>query len=263
MINWIFSQRREKPLFVFLHIPKCAGTSLLSAFSKVGRSHFAVIAKNGSKSAAMDSVKSQMDEYEIRPNELDLIMGHDAFFGIHRISERKPYYFTFLRDPVERYVSQWRFLMDCATNRQHESHRVGLEHLKSANGGLLSLKEFSELGRDTNWMCRVLGSASPSRTSNDHFWNTDGEEAFDLAVEMLNAMEFIGFVDTLESDARYMCDQLDVRFTLPRKNCSEASYALDELTVARIKENNTYDLKLYEIAEHLRLEKLGSTARRY
>ncbi|MDB4766229.1 sulfotransferase family protein [bacterium] len=249
----MFSRKPLNHLFVFVHLPKCAGTSLLKTFAQIGRQRFGVVAEHDLKSQALGSLEEQMETHRIEPNKLDLIMGRDCYFGIQAVSPRSPFFFTFIRQPVERYISQYRYYVDCAANPEHRAHNMAVERL-AFEGRQLTLREFAEQNKGSNFLCKVLGSIAPSRQAWDHFWNVDGGEAFNAAVEMLEAMSFIGFVEQIETDTKSICDRLDVKPIVRKVNQSFAEVKVDSKTRQLIEQNNVYDLKLFEVAKKLRKE---------
>ena len=249
----MFFRKPLDNLFVFVHLPKCAGTSLLQTFSQIGRRRFAVVAENDLKSQAFDSVIQQMAEHKIAANRLDLIMGRDAYYGVQSISNREPYFFTFIREPIERFLSQYRYYTDCASDPAHHAHEMAVQRLEQ-DGQRLSLHEFAESGRGDNFLCKVLGSIAPSRKNHDYFWNVNEDEALPAAKEMIQEMSFIGFVDDIEQDTAFICKQLKLKPKLPKINRSFAKLNINESTRQLIQHNNDLDIQLYEFAKNRRRE---------
>ena len=250
--SMLFRKPLDK-LFVFVHLPKCAGTSLLKTFSQIGQRRFVVVAENDLKSEALSSLKLQMAEHKITASRLDLVMGRDSYFGIQNVSPREPYFFTFIREPIQRYLSQYRYYVDCASDPKHHAHEMAVDRL-DGDGRRMSLEEYVESGRGDNFLCKVLGSIAPSRQNHDWFWNVSDDEAVSAAKEMLDQMSFIGFMDSIESDATTICNRLKIKPELPTINRSLANITVDATTRKLIERNNELDVQLFEYAMNLRRE---------
>ena len=250
--SMLFRKPLDK-LFVFVHLPKCAGTSLLKTFSQIGQRRFVVVAENDLKSEALSSLKLQMAEHKITASRLDLVMGRDTYFGIQNVSPREPYFFTFIREPIQRYLSQYRYYVDCASDPKHHAHEMAVDRLDD-DGRRMSLEEYVESGRGDNFLCKVLGSIAPSRENHDWFWNVSDEEALFAAKEMIDHMSFIGFLDNIESDTKLICDQLKIKPELPTINRSFANITVSGTTRKMIERNNGLDIQLFEYAQNRRRE---------
>jgi len=102
-----------RPLWIFLHVPKCGGTTLnahlerhftmdeqLVEFSHWGRSYRRTHGR---------------PEFADRPAEerarAEVLSGHQTWYNIHKLvpGAREPRYFTVVRDPAERCVSLYNF----------------------------------------------------------------------------------------------------------------------------------------------------------
>ena len=252
----MFFRKPLDKLFVFVHLPKCAGTSLLKTFSRIGRRRFGVVAENDLKSQALDSLKQQMEQHNIAPKNLDLIMGRDTYFGIQQVSQRDPYFFTFMREPVDRFLSQYRYYVDCASDPEHHAHKMAVQRL-NCEGRQLDLREYAESGRGDNFLCKVLGSIAPSRQNHDYFWNVNDEEALPAAKEMIQQMSFIGFMEHIVSDTNAICSELKIKPVLPTINRSFAKIEVDDSIRKQIEHNNELDLQLFEFAKKLRRQMRG------
>ena len=99
-------------VLIFTHIPKCAGSTfrehlrseygdgLLSPYHEPGRSEF------------MAAERGSLEQYTF-------LSSHDPY-GIHSKFNRRPVYFTIVRDPVERIVSFYYYLVTNSSNKLHE-----------------------------------------------------------------------------------------------------------------------------------------------
>jgi hypothetical protein len=105
-------QRREGPLKVFIHIPKTAG----STFAAVLRDNFAGGVHNlgnvymGSGGFHPRALGRLRDAPALRTRGIDVLTGHLPFAVRERLAA-DTLYITFLRDPVERTLSQYHGLL--------------------------------------------------------------------------------------------------------------------------------------------------------
>lgn len=104
----------QRPL-VFVHIPRTGGTTLTLIVNRQFPSHL-IFAFDGA------DMEGSLDRYRALPPErrgaLRLISGHVAF-GVHELIGRSADYVTMLRDPVERVISMYEYIL---RRRDHPLH---------------------------------------------------------------------------------------------------------------------------------------------
>lgn len=103
----------SRPLWIFLHVPKCGGTTLKAHLER----HFVMdeqLVEFSDWGRRYRKAQGRAD-FAQRPNEerarADILAGHQLAYGIHRLvpGDRETRYFTVLRDPAERCVSLYNF----------------------------------------------------------------------------------------------------------------------------------------------------------
>lgn len=100
-------------ILLHTHVPKTAGSSLSAGLQAI------VGGVNSMDLRLMRKVPlEEMSDDDV--SGLHLISGHFSY-GIHERFDRIPLYFAALRDPVERAVSNYRFLSE---HRDHDDHRL-------------------------------------------------------------------------------------------------------------------------------------------
>lgn len=252
MLNWLkkttsVSQRQgnenRDALFLFVHLPKCAGTSMLSMLSHVGSDRCITIAETASKTQAMNIVRNS----SLNRSKVKVIMGRNVLYGMHDGFQSEPFYFTMLRNPVERYISQYNFYVDAAKNQNHRAHYAG-SHRVLIDGKIMSLHEFALRGCDKNMMTRALADALYDPDSSDQWWWVDEETQLSQAKRMLSHMGFVGFVETFEADCQTMFEQINISPPLIQVNCSDHAAECDADVLALIQQNNLDDIALYNHA---------------
>jgi hypothetical protein len=101
------------PLWIFLHIPKCGGTTFKAHVERYVplEEQFFEFSNWGKEYRA----KRGLPEFADRPTEerakARVLAGHNLGFGIHHLvpGNREARYFSVLRDPAERCVSLYNF----------------------------------------------------------------------------------------------------------------------------------------------------------
>ena len=256
MFDWLtgfFSKRSDKdqnaPLYLYVHLPKCAGTSMLSMLSHVGHGSSITIAETESKSAAMEFVQASLSRSK-RPENIRLVMGRNVLYRMHEIFDRPPFYFTILRDPIKRYVSQYNFYVDAAQNKNHIAHCAGRDRVVDGTR-IISLKEFAQRGMDKNMMTRALADALNEPGGTDHWWWVDESTQLERAKEMVFKMSFIGFVERLHEDCAIIFRHLNIAPPIKRINTSSHKVEIDQSVVELIRQNNIDDMMLYDFSKNV------------
>jgi hypothetical protein len=134
----------DPPIVIFLHLPKACGTTL----TKLLRRWFTpgeVFAADRRNPAELRSALEARAAQTSPP--LRLIVGHAAF-GLHEVLDRPAQYITVLREPVERLLSNYRYVQ---RTREHRLHA-------EVSSGALTLKEFA--ARFSDLQTRYLGGAT-------------------------------------------------------------------------------------------------------
>lgn len=98
------------PLYAFIHIPKCAGTTLAGILESVYGKRFVQVKDaviTGEHLAALD-----LDKF-------DAILGHFPFGLVSRYMHREVKYICFFREPFQRLLSYYTFILADKNNSKH------------------------------------------------------------------------------------------------------------------------------------------------
>ena len=205
---------------VFVHIPKCGGTTLQRLlkenFDKREVYPFAKIGKGRAHATTVQEMQEAFDEFP--PIEHELAWGH---FPMWFFQEKDPdfnssFYLTVLRDPVERVLS-------------HDRYRMRNDKLSS-----------DPLSIPDNFLCYMLCTDC----------TLTGDALLENAKMSLERMDAILFMETFERDIRILFKRLNFKLPskIPRTNTTRPYPVSDEM-IEKIRERNILDVKLYEYAK--------------
>lgn len=107
-------ENKQQPLYVILHLPKTGGTTFvfyLRRYLKKDECLFLynwASAKFETKAGVIDFISTLSEEKKAK---LKVIIGHEVYFGIHHYFSRPVVYLTFFREPAQRIISAFNFLV--------------------------------------------------------------------------------------------------------------------------------------------------------
>ena len=216
----------EKP-FVFIHVPKTAGTSLRKIIEKNYRPEqlFFVYDKHPGFYSINDMKKLKSEDIK----NFKIIMGHFPFNKVFFPAE-KMRFVTMVREPIERVISYYHHIMT---------------HNNEWRGKRISLLKYLEISGDLqlqDHQTRVLSGVNHNPVTEVHF---------EKAIENIsNYFDHIGLSERFNETVDYFINLLGWQEKeLYYENVSidrpdATSYSIYELD--KIRENNQYDIKLYK-----------------
>ncbi|MEZ4913361.1 MAG: sulfotransferase family 2 domain-containing protein [Chitinophagales bacterium] len=242
-------QKKIAETFIFLHIPKTAGTSLWKSIEadfgkKYNILNIHLIDKKiragelphytGDRNTFLQQTIAEVE----KNTKIDLMVGHYKF-GIHQYFNHPAKYFAFVRQPVERFISQYYFLEKSKkTVTQHQ------EMLKNIH----SLEDFAQSPQFFNSQAKFFTGLSENALNqlsekdflthindiyNKHFFFIGITENFDQSIVVFK--EISGF-------RKLSIQKSNVNKSKP------ASSTLSPNIISLIQNNNHYDNLLYEFA---------------
>lgn len=217
--------------FVFLHIPKTAGTSFVDAIKKA-------IGADRVSPSFNAGVMSQDQAEEL--DHFDVIAGHISINDINRyFSDRN--IITVIREPIERCISWYYYARSLARNTE-------LEDVNAAQ--TLSVDDFFRAEKYLifrniyNRQVRQLGG---------HVFdlNIDFNIAMEKSIATLASANWVGRVETIDEDIETLKHQFPAfaNLALRKTNVTPNKGLRNELsskTLNNIEAYNEYDLALYE-----------------
>jgi len=240
---------------LFLHIPKTAGTSLLTVFGNAfGEARVRRLSGSEVTGPALDHFLAAGAHREI-----GCLAGH---FPLHPFASRRDEFtlFTLLRHPVDRVFSLFRFLRQLG---EDELARLGLRRGFGFDD-FLACQSAELFGQVRNGMCRLL-SGEPRLTDHDDplFWRSPLAPCYaEAALATLRRCRF-GIAEEMADTAMLVRGTLGLPF-VPTPTCENATDPAgaerNARNIQRVREMNRADLILYERALPLFRERVAGAS---
>ena len=228
-------QPDQSDRLICLHIPKTAGVSFRKLLERqyVGVPTFLRGAPHFLELLAMS--RAQREPYRV-------VGGHFRF-GLHLLFDSPSRYITFVRDPVERVISNFAYV------RWQSGHPW---HARVLAAGL-SLEQWVRLGRAgaaDNIQVRWLALRSDDEVP---FGETTRQMLDDAKRVLSERIEFLGITERYEESIRWIGEKLHwtAPVTVDRLNVSPNRIAAADMpssTRDAILEHNALDMELYSFA---------------
>lgn len=216
----LISQRHN---FIFIHIPKSAGTSVASALTPFATSSFRL---------KMNLIQEKLLYYSKgrfpvkKPNPWVTPSGYRAHIGAPELISNigrdvfKSYFsFAIVRNPWSREVSRYNFVLKATWHPSHQYY-----------------KGFGSFDNFIKWFC----SSGEIRCQKDFIYSEDGE----LLVN------FVGRFERLERDFDFICSRIGISTSLPKLNTSSRTKPYQDYYNVETKElvRRTFepDIRLFE-----------------
>lgn len=224
----------KKPIIVFTHIPKTAGSTINSVLSfQYGHAHSYWYSD---QTECADVLPAFLGLKSRGTQDLNLIRGHFAY-GIHEKIELDCKYISFLRDPVARVISFYHYAKKCEGMYWGEvasPYSSILEFIRSTDTRLVD-----------NLQVRYLSGLNPN-------YGCCNQGMLDLAKQNIeNNFIFVGLAEKFDASLVVLSDLLKWERPLfylkamvnrSRPAVEEGAQTLYD----EIRERNKYDIELYE-----------------
>lgn len=243
--------RRPEHVYLFHHVGKCGGTSLVKAFGTTGKQGICLGSPCHSKADVRRMARRELVSRRISPSLIRIFFGHRVYYGLHHLCPQPARYFTFLREPFSRVISLYNYHCDIATNPSHQHHERDRAIL-FADGNRLPFVDWFQQHYTGNHLVRFLHFAMDGELVHEP--GEMGREQLESAKRFLEKCWFIGFTESSESDIPKVCQAIGIKTPTRRENVSRAHLPADEAAKARvmIEERDQLDCELFEFAKKLR-----------
>ena len=230
-------------MIFFIHIPKTGGTTILDIlrkqvyFNQFKRIH-SIYSPHPKK--FLRNIPRILDEIKSLSILPKVIGGHFGY-GVHQALDTLPRYFTVLRNPIERVVSEYYFTKQ---RKEHYHHELIVEQQIS----LQDYIQHSETYYLNNLQTRLISGESYS--SGDQIT----EEIFRKAIENLYDFEVIGITEQmLETISLFYLafgwQKLPYYLTSNINVHRPPTEKISQKTISFIEDRENYDIRLYDKAQ--------------
>ena len=241
-INW---PNKKHESLIFLHIPKAAGTTLMTILDRQYEPDV-IFSTYGSKrdQEGVDKLKKLPEDQR---EKIRVLRGHLPF-GVHTFLPQTSHYFTILRDPIERTISHYYFVLK--TTRHYLHDRVTSQNM--------TLKDYVSNGIDTeldNGQTRVI-----SGVGHTVGFGQCSTEMLETAKKHLSEMLVVGLSERFDETVILL--KRNFGWKLPfyiKANVTENRPRREDIskdTLAAIERCNELDFELYRYAQELFEERI-------
>lgn len=200
---------------IHLHIPKTAGTTLLS-----------ILEKNYPNLHRLSNTRGWINPNI--PNKADCISGHMPFASI---SVPNPEYITFVRHPITRLMSFYYYVCNRPMNEWHSRVKP------------LTLSQFLKSNLHNNEMVRLIAGVEDISVKITALH-------LDIAIANLETFSFVGITENTNKEIEWMAHKYNwqyrpivIPYKLATKNKGYKTLPRSDFLVA--KKKTEYDLALY------------------
>lgn len=252
-------------LFIFVHVPKTSGEVIKRNIERSLPKNAMIRTSYEHYEPYFDITKKKDDFYrghddfhryvnslsDKQKNKIQLLAGHNSYYGIHSLFSQQANYVTFLREPISRTISLYNF-------------ELMAWQLYSTQTSPLNLLEVNFLKRMQNnflinhappsfeqWINEIYDSKIPFYYSMTRYLATLGFSAENNLNTLLDKFYFVGITETHEEDSNILYSRFGVKRFNADKNASNSYVSLSTLTddvLNTVRYKNAEDIELYQLA---------------
>lgn len=213
-------EKIDESILVYLHIPKAAGNTSIGQIKEHLQPSF---------SLQWDDIDGSMKELIETDVEYKLVSGHlwDAHINLLRENNFNHYAVTFLRHPIQRIISQYRYM--CTS--KHPGNSDFLEKYPKFDD--FAIKEI-----EPNYIAKVLvGEAK----SFDDYWN-----------KLEERYAFIGLSEYYNTSMAILMNALNIPYKIAEKknvtieNDSNSNLIIDYKTYQKLAKIHSLDIQMFD-----------------
>ena len=233
-----------KDLFIHLHIPKTGGTTLRDIIQRQYQSEKILMIPKLDES---EDILKEVSTSQI--NQLKLIQGH-LKYGIHNHFHRRAKYFAIIRDPINRVLSTYYYVLSQKNNPQN----------LSTSNNQMTIYDYVQSGVNP-FLINGQTQLISGKTGNIDNPIIKSEELFSLAKENIaNDFLFLGITEMFDETILILKNMLGWHmpyYSIANRTKNKPNYdAVDPTVISFLKEHNQLDVKLYNITKTSLLNKI-------
>jgi hypothetical protein len=276
-----FINNQDQYLYIFIHINKCAGSTIGSHISQTY--HPDQYLQLYAKEVLAHQQSNHGDRYEFnhyfrheglrirkqwvadliesipakKKKSIRYLYGHLTYYGIHDLFDREPRYFIFLRHPVSRTLSHYNYLVSKRPDRLKY-----FKIMEPKDNRILPFEEWltMDIPPASNHMSWFLSRRIEGDWMSDYHSHLATRGDLENAEELLSRMYFVGLTET-KYDLDFIYYKLKIKRILQNQNVSKSQhiFPLDpEILKNLILSRNKLDQELYDHAICLRKAKIAT-----
>lgn len=227
---------------LFQHIPKTAGSTIIGILESK-------YAENKRYQLDAMNIGASLQDFknfsETQRNAFNLIYGHLSDRLIPYLNET-PIVFTFLRDPIETFVSGFFYIKRATWNRFHQDVKQ-----------ISSILEFADFWKEKNMInnqTRYIAGKTDYVLKDGHPDTPVDQEMFKLALEKLSSIDLVFTVERFDESILFLEKQMHWKSKpfYVKRNRTKGRKKIEDLTpeeIERLQEELKYDLLLYKEAQ--------------
>ena len=234
-----------KDLFIHLHIPKTGGTTLRDIIQRQYRSEKILMIPKLEES---ENILKEVSTSQI--NQLKLIQGH-LKYGIHNHFHRRAKYFAIIRDPINRVLSTYYYVLSQKNNPQN----------LSTSNNQMTIYDYVQSGVNP-FLINGQTQLISGKTGDIDNPIIESEELFSLAKENIeNDFLFLGITEMFDETILILKNMLGWHmpyYSIANRTKNKPNYdAVNPTIISFIKEHNQLDIKLYNITKTSLLNRIA------
>ncbi|MDD5044123.1 MAG: sulfotransferase family 2 domain-containing protein [Candidatus Omnitrophica bacterium] len=256
--------KKKDYLYIFLHVPKCAGSTFVKHIKNNFDAEGAInLYPNQPTNYAVGGYEYLKTHLEVKPylelldksikDKIKIIYGHGVCYGIHEYFDKDCRYATFLRNPIDRVLSNYNmglYLLDLNKKGAiNPVQKLILErYFLDASG---AMKPFDEW---LNTKPAIANSLVPFLRARKALQIPHNAEVtrvhLEEAKETLDKFYFVGITEHYDIDAAFLYGKIGIKKFCENHNVAKKYYLskndskMRELILAKF----PFDTELYEYA---------------
>lgn len=236
------SNCKHEQTLVFLHIPKTAGTTLSQIIERQYHPRAIVNICNSEQNLEqIDRLKSLSSSQQ---KKIKFIEGH-TFLGWDELLPQPCAYFTLLRNPIERFISNYYYILKNPNHSLHQSLREQQ----------ITLKDFASCSGEDNYQTRCLARTIGEKDLNINEAECNREMLDRAKRNLRENCAVVGIVEEFDRTLLLLKKTFgwnNVFYKVKNKNKQRPSKnAISQVTLSLIEEKNKLDLELYQYATEI------------